>query len=130
MSHSDGLIAYVLSPWFPVGIDVERVKPITDWRALATENFSEREQGELFSLPAAAQLEAFYRGWTRKEALLKAMARGIGEGLLRVEVSLAAGKGCCVHAIDGSKELADSWTLVEGSAPLGYVAAIGVKRER
>jgi 4'-phosphopantetheinyl transferase len=122
-SHSNGLAVYAVSKAGAVGIDIEKIKAFANWRELAREHFVEAEQRELFGVCQRHQLEAFYRGWTRKEALLKAMAEGIGDGLRRVVVSLVE-PVADARSIDGSAEAADRWRIYEMPVPGGYVGAV------
>ncbi len=129
VSHSGGLAAYAVTQCCPVGVDIEQVKAIPDWQALVAEHFSKREQKFLFDLPVGQQLAAFYRGWTRKEALLKAMGQGIGQGLRRAEVLVPHNDKGNVHAIDGRADLARRWTVTDLVPFRGYLWAIAAQAE-
>ena len=50
------------------------------------------ELARLRELPADAQLQAFFHGWTRKEALLKAVGVGLTVPLNQVVVTLTPGE--------------------------------------
>jgi 4'-phosphopantetheinyl transferase len=76
ISQSDNLVVVAFSS-HPVGIDVESTKPL-DLQSL-TSYFHCQEQD--FIRVAADQTSAFFRIWTRKEALLKAIGIGITEDL-------------------------------------------------
>ena len=129
VSHSGGLAAYAITQCCPVGVDIEQVKAIPDWQALVAEHFSRREQNVLFDLPVDQQLAAFYRGWTRKEAVLKAMGQGIGKGLRRAEVFVPYGSKRNIHAIDGHADLARTWTVTDLVPFRGYLGAIAAQAE-
>jgi len=64
-----------------VGIDVERVRPIENAVALAGRYFTPGEADALAATPKAAQGLAFLHCWTAKEAGLKAVGKGIVDGL-------------------------------------------------
>jgi 4'-phosphopantetheinyl transferase len=74
-SGSEGLIA--LSRSFALGVDVELKRPDIEFRSVAARVFSAAELEELEGLEEAAARERFYRGWTYKEAVLKALGLGI-----------------------------------------------------
>lgn len=76
LSHADGLIVLAVSKGAEIGVDVERVRPIPEMKMMVRDNFSLYEQAALWSLPAAAQSDAFFRIWTRKEAYVKAIGDG------------------------------------------------------
>ena len=61
-----------------VGVDIERLRPLSDMDALAERVFSAAERQALAQVPADRKAEAFFAGWTRKEAYIKARGEGIG----------------------------------------------------
>lgn len=81
MSHSDDVAVIAVAPDAPagtgIGIDVEVLRPMRDAVALAERNFTEAEQHELLAAPAEQRDLVFMRGWTRKEACLKAIGSGL-----------------------------------------------------
>jgi hypothetical protein len=62
----------------PVGVDVERIREVSDVLGIADAHFSAVERRRLRSLPPAERRAAFIRCWTRKEAVLKASGEGLG----------------------------------------------------
>lgn len=76
LSHADGMIVLAISSGFEVGVDVERVRLMPEMATVARDNFSLYEQASLWSLPQVDQLPAFFRIWTRKEAVVKALGDG------------------------------------------------------
>lgn len=71
LSHSGDDIALLLSDEGEVGCDIEVIRPREGWQRLANALFSVGEHQELEREPADRQLAAFWRIWTRKEALVK-----------------------------------------------------------
>jgi phosphopantetheinyl transferase len=59
-----------------IGVDVEWIRPLDDIDAVIRAAFTAHEAAQILSLPQPLRLPAFYRAWTRKEAVLK--ARGCG----------------------------------------------------
>lgn len=90
ISHSHHLALFAVSRMLTVGCDIE----FHDRRFLAEEIpehfFSPAEVAELRALPAADQGAAFFAGWTRKEAYIKARGVGLSLPLDSFDVSLAA----------------------------------------
>lgn len=70
-----------------LGADLEMLEE-RDIDGVAREQFSSREQAELDALPQPLRLEAFYRGWTAKEALVKATGEGLTDALREITVRL------------------------------------------
>jgi 4'-phosphopantetheinyl transferase len=80
LSHTADLALCVLADR-PVGIDVEHLRPIPDWRDLAAMLFSPSEQQALADAPDAQRDATFLSLWTRKEALVKATGIGLTDDL-------------------------------------------------
>ena len=60
-----------------IGVDIERLRPLSDMDALAERVFSAAERAALAAVPPDRRVEAFFAGWTRKEAYIKARGEGI-----------------------------------------------------
>ena len=71
-----------------IGIDIERVRSFPDMELMAAEIFAEHQFLEWQSLPPAERPLGFFRGWTRKEAVVKVDGRGISDGVRQIEVPL------------------------------------------
>ena len=71
LSHSGDDIALLLSDEGEVGCDIEVIRPRDNWQALANAVFSVAEHAELEREAPEAKLAAFWRIWTRKEAIVK-----------------------------------------------------------
>lgn len=87
LSHSGELALVALSPAGPVGVDVETLAQATERAPDLAWALSPLERHQLAALPWPQRALATYRCWTRKEALLKAVGCGIGQGLDRFTVS-------------------------------------------
>lgn len=88
VAHSEDLALFAFSRIGQVGVDVEFARSI-DPVSLAATCFSEREREEMLATPPAERLDAFFRGWVRKEAIVKADGRGFSERLDTFTVSLS-----------------------------------------
>ena len=76
ISHSGSMVWVALCRCASVGIDVERMRPLPDAAEL-TSQLHPQEQKDLLALPPAELQTAFYRCWTRKEAVIKAAGMGL-----------------------------------------------------
>jgi 4'-phosphopantetheinyl transferase len=72
LSHSRGLALLAFTVGEVVGVDVERHRGVRDRDALVRRFFHRREARLLLRLHPEAREGAFFRCWTRKEAVLKA----------------------------------------------------------
>ncbi len=90
LSHTAGLAALAVcgaSERLRLGVDVEAIRPLTE--NVADAAFSVAERTALAARPTPAAREAaFYAGWTRKEAYLKALGSGLLAPLDRFDVEL------------------------------------------
>lgn len=71
ISHSGDRIALLLSDEGEVGCDIEVIRPRDNWRTIANAVFSLGEHEEIERQAPDQQLTAFWRIWTRKEAIIK-----------------------------------------------------------
>ncbi len=67
LSHSGAAVAVAVTADGAVGVDVEQVREVPDWEAIAACYF-----------PAGERDGDFLRNWTRMEARAKASGRGLG----------------------------------------------------
>lgn len=88
ISHSEDRLVIALATEGEIGVDIEMIRPLEELDELAALVFSPAERQQLGALPPAARLAAFYRGWTRKEALIKAVGKGLSMPLERFSVDL------------------------------------------
>ncbi len=76
LSHTDGLVACLVTLGLDAGVDVELPREIRDPLRLAEHSFAPIEQDALRGLSGGARRQRFYDLWTLKEAFIK--ARGAG----------------------------------------------------
>lgn len=88
LSHSSEKLLIAVSFGKPVGIDVERVKSRHSLSNLIKKCFAPSEQDYFFALPENEKISVFYDFWTRKEAVVKGIGRGIVLGLNRCEIDV------------------------------------------
>lgn len=113
LSHSGAVTALALAHDLEVGVDVEVPRRSRDVLALAQRYFAAPEAALLAHLAAPAREAAFHALWTCKEAVLKALGRGIAFGLHRLEFELdpASGQPRGLARIDQDGGLAATWRI-------------------
>jgi 4'-phosphopantetheinyl transferase len=62
-----------------IGVDIEYINRTLNYKELAEEVFTQKEKSLVCS--SSKGREEFFKIWTRKEALLKAVSRGLGDDL-------------------------------------------------
>jgi 4'-phosphopantetheinyl transferase len=77
MSHSGGYALIGIGLNAEIGVDIEAHRQIRDAGQLKSHIFSAAEQRAHEAIEPALQDEALLRGWTRKEACLKALGYGL-----------------------------------------------------
>jgi len=80
LSHSHGALAIAIS-YLDVGIDIEKIRPVPDWRELARDLLAATEAATIAGLCEAERGPAFLRGFTAREAYLKANGTGFSGNL-------------------------------------------------
>src|SRR6185312_15132982 len=98
-SHEMALCAVALK--CELGVDIEHVREGRDHAGLAERFFAPHEVATLGGLPADQRTLAFFKCWTRKEAVLKAVGTGIAFPLDRLVVTLAPHDAARVVSFDG-----------------------------
>lgn len=88
-SHSGDTALVALARSIAPGVDIERLRPRSRAMQLAERFFHPEETVALASLDAIEREQAFLQLWTGKEAVLKAMGRGIAFGLDRLRLAVA-----------------------------------------
>ena len=127
VSHSDRYALVAMTTVGAVGVDIEKTRPIADVLRLARTAFSSNELETLTALPASMREAAFFAGWTRKEAYIK--ARGDGLRLLGdFDVALPPEEPVRLKRVEGDADELARWTLLSLAPVAGYAAALCVER--
>lgn len=124
LSHSDGLAALGVSHTRELGVDVEHERPLKE--DIAERFFSIGEVAALRALPESEQLEAFYRCWTRKEAVVKAIGEGLSRPLDSFDVTLDAGTARLLR-MDGEADGPETWQLAPFVPAPGFAGALACR---
>lgn len=122
LSHTDGLTLVAVART-PVGIDVERLRPLADALGLAHRFLAPAEAAAVAATGAAARDAAFLRAWTRKEAVLKASGHGLALDTRAIEVG--TGRRRRVPALAAAPEAGD-FELLSLPVARGWVAALAL----
>ncbi len=126
VSHSDRYALVAIATGAELGVDIERVRPLRDMDLVAERVFSAGEREALGQVPPDRKAEAFFAGWTRKEAYIK--ARGEGIGLLgAVEVALAPGDAPRLIRVAGLPDEPERWSIGAFCPVPGFAAAVCIE---
>lgn len=130
LAHSNSLVVIALAKGREVGVDVEWIGRTVDWPLIAERVFSASELGGVLALPPEQQELAFFAGWTRKEAYLKATGEGLTDEISDIECTFAPGNPAELLRLPGADVEAVSWEIHEIPLPGGFVGALVVEKRR
>jgi 4'-phosphopantetheinyl transferase len=119
VSGSHGLALFGFALGRQLGIDVELIRPDFVAEKIAARYFAPREVEELRSLPPSQLAEGFFRGWTRKEAYIKARGEGMRISLNSFSISLTPGQPATLQCED-----CERWSLYSLEPGENYEGAL------
>jgi len=123
IAHSGEVILVAVVRGREIGVDVERVRALPNLHTMARDNLSAAEQDELFNLPEARREAAFFNGWTRKEAYLKALGDGFKRPMSSFDVTLDGPP----YLLRAEGDDPERWSLRHIIPAEGYVGAVCVE---
>lgn len=114
LSHSGGWAALAIAPAhteqsLKLGIDIEAFRPFKPH--LVQQVFSTAEQAEFAVVPDTQRARTFFCGWTRKEALIKALGTGLYTALDSFDVSLTPDSSAQVLHCGADMPPPSEWVL-------------------
>ncbi len=127
VSHSQGLALYAVTQHSEVGIDLEYMRTDFGWRQIVEQYFSAQEFNTLVQLPENQQCRAFFDGWTRKEAYIKAKGQGLSIPLDQFDVSLSPAEPAALLRTQWDSDEAAQWTLHALNPAANYAGAIAIR---
>jgi 4'-phosphopantetheinyl transferase len=129
ISHSDDCALFAIcGDGREVGVDIERMVPMADLEAVAATVFSAGERRQLHALDGADRVRAFYNGWTRKEAYVKALGVGLQASVQTVEVALTPVAAAGLLQVERDPDATRRWALESLPVAAGFVAAVCYER--
>lgn len=123
LTHSDSLALLALCHKHPIGIDLERVRHLSESETeyIANSAFTATEREALAQLSDSAYLPAFFRCWTRKEAVMKAHGTGF-----RLAQAFTVSVDDTPKIIEANESIGVSWTILNIPIDAPFVAALAI----
>ena len=118
LAHSGPLVVYAIDSQHEVGVDVEQIRPLREAAEIAARYFSATELGSWRDASPERQMEDFFLIWTRKEAYLKAIGRGL-DGLMSQIEAIAP----LLNEVAGFEQ----WSLQTLTPAAAYVGTLATK---
>jgi 4'-phosphopantetheinyl transferase len=129
MAHSESLVVIAVALERSVGVDTEFVRAIDHMDLIAADYFTTNERAMIEAFPRKDKETAFYICWTRKEAFIKAVGKGLSIPLNSFDVSMSPGE--TARPLPWSKESpqVDTWWLSDLTLRDRYVGALVIEGE-
>jgi 4'-phosphopantetheinyl transferase len=122
LSHTEDLALIAVTLGHEIGVDVERVRPISELESIVDSYFTARERDTLRTMDNTNRRDAFYRCWTRKESYAKAIGGEIAVALSGFDAMLSAPADLPA----GGPARVSGWNLHELRPADGYVGAVAI----
>ena len=124
-SHEAALVAVAFDR--PIGVDIEYIKPDSDWPGIVENFFAPGEIARLLSLPPESQRQAFFTCWTRKESYIKAKGGGLSIPLDGFEVSVDPTEPAALLSCTNDPKEVARWSMASLDVGTQYAAALVVE---
>ena len=126
LSHSHEVALLAVARDAELGVDVEHIRADFASEEIARRFFSRAEVDVFNALPAEERVEAFFRCWTRKEAYIKAIGKGLSQALDAFDVTLAPGVQAAL--LRAEEDNVERWEMSDVEVGEGYAGALAVER--
>jgi 4'-phosphopantetheinyl transferase len=123
MSHSHEVALFAFAEDRELGVDVEHIRTDFASEEVARRFFSRREVETFNALPRHDQVAAFFKCWTRKEAFIKVIGKGLSQPLDKFDVTL----GLPAALLWVSGDDASRWSLYDLEVGGDYAGALAVE---
>ena len=126
LSHSGDWAALAISQDGEVGMDIEMIRSVE--RGLPEHYFSIHEQRALSALTGKEWSDGFFRCWTRKEALLKAVGTGLSLPLDSFSVTIDSNLPALLVESSLRQLQSRDWSMLHVGCIPGYMGAMAASR--
>jgi 4'-phosphopantetheinyl transferase len=125
-SHSGSHALIAIGRGVSPGVDLERLRMRPRALEIAARYFSDDEAAALAALPPSVRPTVFLEMWTAKEAVLKALGRGLAFGLDRLSVARSV-EQLTLQRLEGDD--VEAWQLQRLPLDAALVAALAWRGE-
>lgn len=127
LAHSGTLAVYGITRQRAIGVDLEQIRAEFASEDIARRFFSVSDTARLLAVPASRRHRAFYDGWTRKEAFIKAKGTGLLLPLDQFDVALSPGEPAALLETRWNRNEASRWLLRAIEIAPDYSSAVAVE---
>ncbi len=123
VSHSHGQVLVAVSLDRNIGIDIEKIRNNVEYEKLAKRFFSQAEYAALMQYKGD-QVAAFFATWTRKEAFVKAVGKGIVFGLAEFDVNIDPDEAPQMLVTRWDPDDVSTWQMMTIETESDYMATL------
>ena len=129
VSHSNDLAVFALTENYSIGVDVEYLnrRSVVDRMKIAQRLFSSADFSLLKALPQCQQNNAFLECWTRKEAIVKAIGKGLDWPLNQFDVTIGPDEPPELLTTRWDPSEAKYWSLTSIHPGPDYVGTLALR---
>jgi 4'-phosphopantetheinyl transferase len=124
VSHSGEWALIAITSGRALGVDIEKVRPMSNHLEIAGRFFSARELEEILAVSEPRRQDAFFACWTRKEAFLKAIGAGLSYPLSKFSVSVDPDEPAGLGQVGDGIQTDSRWHLADLRPAEGYRGAL------
>lgn len=124
VSHSHGRALIAVTRGAEIGVDLEQMRGDVDCAGIVASQFSPAERAAWLALLEARRRDAFFHGWVRKEAYVKARGEGLSHPPSAYTVDLDPDGSGALLADTLTPEATRAWTVQAIAVPAGFAAAL------
>jgi len=124
LSHAGDYALFAAAIGCDIGIDIEYIRRDIAFEEISRRFFSLKEIHTIEQTQIDQRNQLFFRYWTRKESLLKAIGRGISFPMQNADVSCVNGAVLSPVIITGTDGVNEQWFTQDLFPAPGYIAAI------
>lgn len=128
LSHSHELALFAFTINNKIGVDVEYINTDFQWRDVVERVFSSEEISAIQLNTEGACSQEFYSYWTRKEAVLKSIGKGLAIDPKDINVTKTSVHPCRVIQQAQVIDSTEQWSLLDLDPEIvGYAASLAVE---
>jgi len=127
MSNSENTCICVFRQHGDIGVDIEKIQDLPDMDRIVERFFTSDEKEIFRSLPEQNRKQTFFKFWTRKESLLKAMGVGLSFPLDKVDVMTEQKETLETFIKITGPDTESEWTLCDINVFDNFASAIAIE---
>lgn len=128
LSHSEEYLLLGVSHFNRIGVDIQKVYPISSQEKVVSSYFSSLEKTYLASLDKDTSLERFFAIWSAKEAYLKALGKGFSKSPTTFNLlPNSAPEKTFLLSDSNNPQGNPAWTIERLNLPDGFQGAVAVE---